>query len=65
MHTELQIGDLVVFKKSHPSGTIKWELIRIGALYKFKSTDKFDLFIELRRSVLDKQIKQIIKKEGE
>ncbi|AVN60648.1 hypothetical protein CG007_03490 [Mesoplasma entomophilum] len=65
MHAELEIGDIIIFKKSHPSGTLKWELIRIGALYKFRSTDKFDLFIELRRNILDKQIKEIIKKEGE
>lgn len=65
MHNELEVGDLVIFKKAHPSGTIKWELIRIGAFYKFRSTDRFDLFIELRRNVLDKQIKQIIKIKGE
>ncbi|ATZ21905.1 DUF951 domain-containing protein [Mesoplasma tabanidae] len=65
MHAKLQIGDIVVFKKPHPSGTTKWELIRIGSLYKFRSTNKFDLFIELRRSVLDKQIKEINEKKGE
>ncbi|ATZ21185.1 DUF951 domain-containing protein [Mesoplasma coleopterae] len=65
MHAELEIGDIIILKKPHPSGTFKWELIRIGALYKFRSTDKFDLFIELRRNILDKQIKEIIKKEGE
>ncbi|ASZ09427.1 hypothetical protein CK556_03690 [Mesoplasma chauliocola] len=62
MHNQLEVGDIVIFKKSHPSGTIKWELIRIGAMFKFRSTDKFDLFIELRRNVLDKQIKEIVKK---
>lgn len=64
MHNQLQVGDIAIFKKAHPSGTIKWELIRIGAFYKFRSTDRFDLFIELRRNGLDKQIKQILKIEG-
>ncbi|WP_026389299.1 DUF951 domain-containing protein [[Acholeplasma] multilocale] len=56
-YEDLTIGDIVEFNKSHPSGTTQWELIRIGAKYKFRSTIKFDLFIELKREVLKRQLK--------
>ncbi|AUF83259.1 DUF951 domain-containing protein [Mesoplasma syrphidae] len=62
---DLEIGDLVEFKKPHPSKTVKWELIRIGAKYKFRSKDIFDLFIELKRETINKQLKKIIKKKEE
>lgn len=61
-HNDLTIGDIVEFKKSHPSKTIQWELIKIGSMFKFRSTIKFDLFVELNRDALDRAIKKIIKK---
>jgi hypothetical protein len=62
-YKSLELGDFVEFKKPHPSKTIQWELIRIGAKYKFRSTIIFDLFIELKRETLNKQLKRIIKKK--
>ncbi|WP_027063435.1 DUF951 family protein [Mesoplasma seiffertii] len=62
---ELEIGDVVEFNKPHPSQTVTWELIRIGAKYKFRSTKIFDLFIELKRETINKQLKKIIKKKEE
>ncbi|EOA07232.1 DUF951 domain-containing protein [Mycoplasma yeatsii] len=61
-YLDLEIGDFIELKKTHPSKTVRWELIRIGAKYKFRSCDKFDLFIELSRETLQKQLKNIIKK---
>ncbi|ADK69225.1 DUF951 domain-containing protein [Mycoplasma mycoides subsp. mycoides] len=61
-YEELEIGDIIELKKPHPSKTIRWELIRIGAKYKFRSCDQFDLFIELNRQTLKMQLKKIIKK---
>ncbi len=62
-YKNLEVGDIVEFKKSHPSKTVEWKLIKIGANFKFKSTIKFDLFIELNRESLAKNIKKI--KKGE
>ncbi|ATZ18459.1 hypothetical protein ESOMN_v1c00740 [Williamsoniiplasma somnilux] len=60
----LEIGDFVELKKQHPSKTERWELIKTGFKYKFRSNLKFDLFIELDRTTMNKQIKKIIKKEN-
>lgn len=63
MYKNLEVGDFVIFRKQHPSKTTKWKLVRIGAKYKFQSYEIFDLFIELKREVLEKQIKHL--EEGE
>ncbi|PPE06688.1 DUF951 family protein [Mesoplasma corruscae] len=64
MHKDLEIGDYVILKKSHPSKTTKWKLIKIGANYKFQSFEIYNLFIELDRPTMDKTIKYIEKKEN-
>ncbi|WP_031542294.1 DUF951 family protein [Mesoplasma photuris] len=58
-YENLKIGDQISLKKSHPSKTIWWTLIRKGAKFKFQSSIKNDLFIELSREVMNKQIKEI------
>lgn len=58
-YQDLKIGDLVEFKKPHPSKTKTWELIRIGAKYKFRSTLQNDLFVELDRQSLKYNLKKI------
>ena len=33
---EYKIGDVVEFKKKHPCGSNKWQIVRIGVDFKFK-----------------------------
>lgn len=56
------IGTIVKLKKPHPSGTIEWEVIRLGADIKIKSTIKKDLFIMMTRRDFNKKVQEIIKK---
>ena len=56
------LGTIVELKKPHPSGTTEWEVIRLGADIKIKSTIKKDLFIMMERKDFNKKIKCIITK---
>ena len=57
---EYQLGTIVELKKPHPSGTVQWEVIRLGADIKIKSTIKKDLFIMMTRRDFNKKVKKII-----
>ena len=57
---EYKIGTIVSLKKPHPSGTTKWEIIRLGADIKIKSTIKKDLFIMMERKYFNRKVKKII-----
>ena len=36
MMMDIQIGDILIMKKTHPCGGDKWEVTRIGADFKLK-----------------------------
>ncbi|MCK5806968.1 MAG: DUF951 domain-containing protein [Mycoplasmataceae bacterium] len=57
---QYKIGSVVMLKKPHPSGTTEWEVIRLGADIKIKSTIKRDLFIMMERKHFNRKVKEII-----
>ncbi|MCK5945665.1 MAG: DUF951 domain-containing protein [Mycoplasmataceae bacterium] len=57
---EYQIGTIVNLKKPHPSGTVEWEVIRLGADIKIKSNIKKGLFIMMTRNDFNRKVKKII-----
>ncbi|MCC3161102.1 MAG: DUF951 family protein, partial [Mollicutes bacterium PWAP] len=48
-NNDYKVGDLVFLKKTHPSGTKEWEIVRMGADIKIKSTIDNGLFIMMPR----------------
>lgn len=56
------IGTIVQLKKSHPSGTTEWEVIRLGADIKIRSTLKPDLYIMFTRREFNHKVIKIITK---
>lgn len=60
-NTDYQLGTIVTLKKPHPSKTVEWEVIRLGADIKIKSTIKKDLFIMMSRRDFNKAVDKIIK----
>lgn len=61
-NNEYTLGTIVELKKPHPSGTEQWEVIRLGADIKIKSTIKKDLFIMMERKDFNRKVKNIISK---
>lgn len=59
---EYQLGTIVELKKPHPSGTTQWEVVRLGADIKIKSTIKNDLFIMMTRKDFNRKVKSVISK---
>lgn len=60
-NTDYQLGTIVVLKKPHPSKTVEWEVVRLGADIKIKSTIKKDLFIMMTRRDFNKAVDKVIK----
>ncbi|WKX02610.1 DUF951 domain-containing protein [Candidatus Mycoplasma mahonii] len=59
---QYELGTIVHLKKPHPSGTIEWEVVRVGADIKIKSTIKNDLFIMMTRREFNRKGKKVVKK---
>ena len=38
MPMDIQVGDVLTMKKSHPCGSNRWEVLRIGADFKLRCT---------------------------
>ena len=58
---DYKLGTIVILKKPHPSGTVEWEVVRLGADIKIKSTIKNDLFIMLERKDFNKKVLKIVR----
>lgn len=58
---QYQLGSVIELKKTHPSKTINWEVVRLGADIKIKSTTRADLFLMFSRLEFNKKIKKIVK----
>ena len=56
---ELQLGDLVQMRKTHPCGSDKWTVIRVGADIKMRC-EKCGRIVMLERPVFDKRMKKLI-----
>lgn len=61
-NNEYKLGTIVELKKPHPSGTTEWEVVRLGADIKIKSTIKNGLFIMMERRDFNRKVKTIINK---
>lgn len=59
---DYKLGTIVELKKPHPSGTTQWEVIRLGADIKIKSTIKADLFIMMTRKDFNRKVNKVITK---
>ena len=61
-NSDYQIGSIIQLKKPHPSKTIEWEIIRVGADIKIKSNVQKGLFIMMKRSHFNKKVLKVLKK---
>lgn len=57
---EYKLNDLVEMKKSHPCGTNKWQIIRVGADIKIQCTGCGHIVMMTRHN-FDKRLKKVLK----
>lgn len=55
----INVGDLVQMKKTHPCGSDRWEVIRVGADFKIKCKG-CNRIIMLSRTEFEKKVKKIL-----
>ena len=60
---DIQVGDKLKMKKSHPCGSTEWEVLRIGADFKLRCLGCGHEVMGAR-SKFEKQIKSLVR-EGE
>ncbi len=58
--TDVQIGDILKFKKNHPCGGFTWKVLRIGIDYKLECTTCKRVIMISRLDAL-KRAKELIK----
>ncbi|WP_339034091.1 DUF951 family protein [Spiroplasma endosymbiont of Cantharis rufa] len=56
---KINLGDKVFLKKSHPSKTIFWIVLRIGTIYKLQSNIDKKIILEFQKNDLLKKIKKV------
>lgn len=56
---KINLNDIIILKKQHPSKTIEWKVIRVGVVYKLQSTLDSKLILEFKQDKLLNRIKQI------
>ena len=59
---DIQVGDIVKMKKSHPCGSAEWEVLRTGIDFRLKCKGCGHM-IMIPRTQAEKNIKSIIKAE--
>ena len=64
MVKEINLGDVVKMKKTHPCGSDSWEVIRIGMDIRIKCMGCGRLVL-MPRSKFEKNIKKWIRQEGQ
>lgn len=62
MPMDVQVGDVLAMKKSHPCGTSDWLVLRVGMDFKLRCTG-CGRELMIPRSKAEKSIKQIIKQQ--
>ncbi len=55
---DIQVGNIVKLKKSHPCGSFEWEVLRIGADFRLKCMGCGHQIMTPRKQV-EKNIKEI------
>jgi len=61
---ELRLGDLVQMRKTHPCGSDRWRIIRVGADIKIKCVG-CSRIVMLERQEFLKRMKKLLQREGE
>jgi len=64
MNQVYKLGSIVIMKKTHPCGTNKWEIIRIGTDIKIKCLE-CGRTIMLPRIEFNKKLKKVVSNEEE
>ena len=59
---DIQLGDILVMKKSHPCGEMQWKVLRTGADFRLKCLGCGHELM-LPRSKVEKSIRKLIAKE--
>lgn len=57
---DINLGDVVKLKKSHPCGSFEWRVLRTGADFRLECTGCGHQ-IMIKRSVLEKSLREIKK----
>ena len=60
---EYELHDLVQMRKTHPCGSDRWEIIRVGADIKIKCLG-CGRIVMMDRSVFDKRLRKVLDKES-
>lgn len=61
---DVRVGDVLEMKKSHPCGSRQWQVLRVGMDFKLRCAGcQHELM--LPRSKVEKNIKKIIREEGQ
>lgn len=55
---KIEVGNIIVMKKSHPCGSNRWEVLRVGADFRLKCLG-CDHQVMIKRTVAEKNIKAI------
>ena len=58
---DIQVGDILKLKKTHPCGSREWEVLRIGADFRLKCQGCGHQIMIARRQA-EKNVKEIIPK---
>ena len=61
---DVRVGDILVMKKNHPCGCQDFDVLRVGMDFKIRCR-KCDREVMVPRRKAEKNIKKIIRKEGE
>ncbi|ABS39403.1 DUF951 domain-containing protein [Clostridium botulinum] len=64
MTKTFDLGDIVEMKKSHPCGSNRWEIIRMGADIKIKCLG-CSRIIMISRSTFEKRLKNVLEHKQE
>ena len=59
---DIQIGDILTMKKSHPCGSCRWQVLRIGADFRLRCTG-CGREVMVPRVKVEKNIKRIERAE--
>lgn len=57
---DLQVGDVVTLKKSHPCGSKEWELLRVGMDFRLKCVGCGHQ-VMMERKIVEKNVRGIKK----
>ena len=60
---DIQLGDILIMKKSHPCGEKQWRVLRVGADFRLRCLGCGHELM-LPRSKAEKAIKKLLSEEG-